>query len=44
VLVEAQQDRAKVAVAADGKSMTVTTTGTDPKGQAVNNVAHYTRQ
>ena len=34
----------KVAVAADGKSMTVTTTGTDAKGQAVNNVAHYTRQ
>jgi hypothetical protein len=34
----------KVAVAADGKSMTVTTTGTDAKGQAVNNVAHYVRQ
>jgi hypothetical protein len=34
----------KVAVAADGKSMTVTTTGTDAKGQAVNNVAQYTRQ
>jgi flagellar hook assembly protein FlgD len=34
----------KVAIAPDGKSMTVTTTGTDPKGQAVNNVALYTRQ
>ena len=34
----------KVAVAADGKSMTVTTTGTDLKGQAVHNVAQYTRQ
>ena len=34
----------KVAIAADGKSMTVTSTGTDAKGQAVNNVAHYTRQ
>ena len=34
----------KVAVAADGKTMTVTSTGTDAKGQAVNNVAHYTRQ
>jgi hypothetical protein len=34
----------KVAVGADGKSMTVTTTGTDAKGQAVNNVAHFTRQ
>lgn len=34
----------KVAIAPDGKSMTLTTTGTDPKGQAVNNVAHYTRQ
>ena len=34
----------KVAIAADNKSMTVTTTGTDPKGQAVNNVAHYVRQ
>jgi hypothetical protein len=34
----------KVAIAADSKSMTVTTTGTDPKGQAVNNVAHYVRQ
>jgi hypothetical protein len=34
----------KVDVAADGKSMTVTSTGTDAKGQAVNNVAHYTKQ
>jgi hypothetical protein len=34
----------KVAIAADGKSMTVTSTGTDVKGQAVNNVAHYVRQ
>lgn len=34
----------KVAIAADGKSMTVTTTGTNPQGQAVNNVAHYVRQ
>jgi hypothetical protein len=34
----------KIAVAADGKSMTVTSTGTDAKGQAVNNVAHYTKQ
>ena len=34
----------KVAVAADGKSMTVTTTGTDPKGQAVHNVGQYTKQ
>jgi hypothetical protein len=34
----------KVAVAADSKSMTVTTTGTNPQGQAVNNVAHYVRQ
>jgi hypothetical protein len=34
----------KIAVATDGKSMTVTSTGTDAKGQAVNNVAHYTKQ
>jgi hypothetical protein len=34
----------KVAVAPDGKSMTVTSTGTDAKGQAVNNVGHYTKQ
>ena len=34
----------KGAIAADGKSMTLTSTGTDAKGQAVNNVGHYTRQ
>jgi hypothetical protein len=34
----------KVAIAPDGKSMTVTTTGTDPKGQALNNVVLYTKQ
>jgi hypothetical protein len=34
----------KVAIAADGKTMTVTSTGTDAKGQAVTNVAHYTKQ
>ena len=34
----------KVAIAADGKTMTVTTTGTNPQGQAVHNVAHYVRQ
>ena len=34
----------KIAIAADGKSMTATSTGTDAKGQAVNNVAHYTKQ
>ena len=34
----------KVAVATDVKTMTVTTTGTDAKGQAVHNVAHYVRQ
>lgn len=34
----------KIAIAPDGKSMTVTSTGTDAKGQAVNNVAHYTKQ
>ena len=34
----------KVAIAADGKTMTVTTTGTDAKGQAVNNVGHYIKQ
>ena len=31
-------------VAADGKSRTVTTTGTDPKGQKVNNVAVFEKQ
>jgi len=34
----------KVDIAADGKTMTVTTTGTDAKGQAINNVSHYVRQ
>ena len=34
----------KVAIAADGKTMTVTSTGTDLKGQAVNIVAHYVKQ
>lgn len=31
-------------IAADGKSRTVTTTGTDPKGQKVHNVAVFERQ
>ena len=35
---------AKAAVAKDGKTMTATTTGTDAKGQAINNVAVYTKQ
>jgi hypothetical protein len=34
----------KVAIAPDGKSMTVTSTGTGVKGQAVDIVAHYTKQ
>jgi hypothetical protein len=34
---------AKTSISKDGKSMTVTSTGTDPKGQAIHNVAHYTR-
>jgi len=34
----------KVAIAADSKSMTVTSTGINPQGQAVNNVTHYVRQ
>jgi hypothetical protein len=34
----------KTAVSKDGKTMTATTTGTDPKGQAMNNVALYTKQ
>jgi hypothetical protein len=34
----------KIAITADGKSMTVTSTGTDAKGQAVHNVALYTRK
>jgi hypothetical protein len=35
---------AKYAVAKDGKTMTVTYDGTDPKGAAVHNVAHYVKQ
>jgi hypothetical protein len=35
---------AKVVVAADGKSLTVTQTGTNGKGQAVNNLAVYDKQ
>jgi hypothetical protein len=31
----------KTSIATDGKTMTATTTGTDPKGQAMNNVAVY---
>jgi hypothetical protein len=34
----------ETSVAKDGKTMTVTTTGTDPKGQAINIVAVYTKQ
>jgi hypothetical protein len=33
----------KTSISKDGKSMTATSTGTDAKGQAVHNVAHYTR-
>jgi len=35
---------AKTSVSTDGKTMTVTTTGTDAKGVAVHNVAVYTKQ
>ena len=35
---------AKTSVSTDGKTMTVTTSGTDAKGQAVHNVAVYTKQ
>jgi hypothetical protein len=34
----------KSSVSADGKTLTLTSTGTDPKGQAVNNVSVYTRK
>lgn len=34
----------RIVVAADGKSRTVSTTGTDAKGKAVNNVAVYDKQ
>ncbi len=33
----------KLAISADGKTMTLTGTGTDPKGQAVHNVSIYTK-
>ena len=33
----------KLAISPDGKVMTLTSTGTDPKGQAVHNVAIYTK-
>ena len=33
----------KLAISSDGKVMTLTTTGTDPKGQATNNVSIYTK-
>ena len=35
---------AKTSLSKDGKTLTVTTTGTDPKGQAMNNVGLYTKQ
>jgi hypothetical protein len=35
---------AKTSVSKDGKTLTVTSTGTDPKGQAMNNVALYAKQ
>ena len=35
---------AKVVVSADGKTLTVTQTGTNAKGQAVNNMAVYDKQ
>ena len=34
----------KAAVSADGKSLTLTSTGTDAKGQAIHNVAVYTKK
>ena len=34
----------KTAVSKDGTTLTVTTTGTNPKGQAINNVSVYTKQ
>ena len=33
----------KLAISSDGKTMTLTSTGTDPKGQAIHNVAVYTK-
>jgi hypothetical protein len=35
---------AKVAVSADGKTLTVTQTGTDPQGKTVSSVAVYDKQ
>jgi hypothetical protein len=35
---------AKVAVSADGKTMTITQTGTNAKGEGVNNTIVYTKQ
>ena len=34
----------KLALSADGKTMTLTSTGTDAKGQAIHNVSVYTKQ
>jgi hypothetical protein len=34
----------KLAISADGKTMTLTGTGTDAKGQAIHNVSVYTKQ
>jgi len=34
----------KTSVSKDGKTMTVTSSGTDAKGQEFNNVGHYTKQ
>jgi hypothetical protein len=34
----------KTSLSPDGKTLTLTMTGTDPKGQAVNNVAVYTKK
>ena len=36
--------KSKVVVAKDGKTMTVTQDGTDPKGQAIHNVLHFVKQ
>ena len=33
----------KAAISADGKTMTLTSTGTNPKGQAIHNVQIYTK-
>ena len=35
---------AKSSISADGKTLTMTSTGTNPKGEAINNVVVYTRQ